>query len=344
MSSSALPLRFVPYHELDGRPNIIVDGAATEGTVLTLSHWPQAPPPPPGLSNDLSAQMALGYLAAPHHHGPAEAVSNNHFDQDGLVSVYTLTAPDEARRLAALLTDLAAAGDFAVYRDRRAARASMALAAWADPQRSPLGTAPDEYAEWAGLLYEELIGRLPEIVEYPERFRHLWETEDAHLSASEDLVATGRVVIREHSDLDLAIVEVPADAPAFGGHRFGSQWWPGLHPMAVHNAIDAFRVLTVTGQRYEFAYRYESWVQLCSRRPQPRVDLNPLAEELNESEGEGRWVFEGVGFLTPRLYLREAEESSVDLDQFLAMLRRHLCEGPRAWDPYTPGSPRRASD
>ena len=39
-------MRFVPYHELnDSTPNIIVDGAAGPGTVLTLSHWPKSGTP-----------------------------------------------------------------------------------------------------------------------------------------------------------------------------------------------------------------------------------------------------------------------------------------------------------
>ncbi|HEV2370437.1 MAG TPA: DUF6687 family protein [Acidimicrobiales bacterium] len=334
------PLAFVPYHLLDGRPNVIVDGSATDGTVLVLSHWPNAPAPPPGLERDLSAEMAVAYLDEPGFHGPAALVSNNHFDQDGLVSLYALTDPAGAQRLGDLLVDLAAAGDFAVYRHRDAARASMVLAAYADPDRSPLGPAPDDYAEWTGTLYEELLGRLPELVEYPERYRTLWADEDARLSESEQLVTSGRVSAREDANLDLAVVDVPGDGPTGGGHRFGGQWCPGLHPMAIYNALRAFTVLTVRGRQYEVVYRYETWVQYRSRRPRPRVDLRPLAAELNEIEKEGQWVFDGVSALTPRLHLVGADESSIGASRFEAMLRRHLSDSSPAWDPY--GSVRKA--
>ena len=58
-----------------------------------------------------------------------EAVSNNHFDQDGLVSIYALVAPEEAIARRSFLEDVARAGDFAVCRDRDAARVSMVLSA-----------------------------------------------------------------------------------------------------------------------------------------------------------------------------------------------------------------------
>src|SRR5690606_11234720 len=55
------PVEYVPYHELAGRPNVILDGSPTEGTVVTISHWP-GHPPPPEVADDLSAQMAFRML------------------------------------------------------------------------------------------------------------------------------------------------------------------------------------------------------------------------------------------------------------------------------------------
>lgn len=69
--------------------NIVVDGSPNASTVLTLSHWPGIAQPH-GLGTDLSAEMALRYLDDPCDHAPAEAVTNNHFDQDGLVGIHAL--------------------------------------------------------------------------------------------------------------------------------------------------------------------------------------------------------------------------------------------------------------
>jgi len=139
-------------------------------------------------------------------------------------------------------------------------------------------------------------------------------------------------------ELDLAVFSVPAEAPERGGHRFGAYWVAGLHPMAVNNATGCFAVLTVRGRHYEFAYRYESWVQYRTRRPRPRVDLRPLAETLNAAETSGgRWVFEGVETLIPRLYLRGGDESSLTAHEFRARLEPYLAHATPAWDPYASG-------
>jgi hypothetical protein len=328
-----VPLRYVPYHELGDTPNVVVDGAPGEGTVLAISHWPGTPCPP-GLQADLSAQMVFAYLERPDLRPGAGVVSNNHFDQDGLVSVAVLTDPARALARRELLVDLAAAGDFATFRDRRAAVASMAIAAYADEARSPIGPASGGYDEWCAALYEELLGRLPELLDDPGRYRGLWEEELASLTESEKLLGAGEASIEEHPDLDLAVVTVPEWAPDQGGHRFGGGWVGGLHPMAVYNATSRFRVLTLRGRSYEFAYRYESWVQYRSRRPLPRVDLSGLADELTALEDVGRWVFDGVGTITPRLHLDGSDESRVAPDRFLALVTAGLATGTPAWDPY----------
>jgi hypothetical protein len=135
-----LPLPFVPYHLLGDTPNVVVDGSATDATVLTLSHWPGSPTPVE-VRDDLSAQIALHALDHPEWFTGVEAVSNNHFDQDGLAAAFALVEPDGARQRAALVVDLAAAGDFATFRTRDGARLAMAVAAFADESRSPLDPA-----------------------------------------------------------------------------------------------------------------------------------------------------------------------------------------------------------
>ena len=88
----SVQLAFRPYDDLDGVPNVVVDGTATEATTLTLSHWPGSPALPVDLLADLSAEMAFRYLDRRDAlHGDATVVSNNHFDQDGLVGVFALS-------------------------------------------------------------------------------------------------------------------------------------------------------------------------------------------------------------------------------------------------------------
>jgi hypothetical protein len=331
-------LAYVPYGELDGRPNVVVDGSPAGGTVLCLSHWPGIGSPAE-FSADLSAQMAFRYLGSFDRHEGAELVSNNHFDQDGLLGVFALCEPAEALARRDLLVEVARAGDFAVTTSRAAAYISMALAALADPARSPLPRLPDDYGERTAVLYTELLGRLPLMCDQPERWHELWREEDATLIASEAAIASGAVRIEEVPDLDLAVVTVPPAAPSSGGHRFGGDWVSGLHPMAVHNATERGALLTVRGRHYVLAYRYESWVQFRSRSVRPRVDLGPLADRLNEEEaaagGSAVWTAEPVSGLTPVLAQPPESESSLDAAMVRAEVESHLRTAPPAWDPYS---------
>lgn len=328
------PLGFVPYHELGGRPNVIVDGSPADGTTLCLTHWPGIDSPPE-LRADLSAEMAFRYLRTFDRHAPAAAVSNNHFDQDGLVSVYALAFPRHAVARQRLLVDVARAGDFATFDQREAARVSMAIAAYATPGRSPLGALGSDYPAMTAQLYQELLGRLGELCDHPDRYRALWAEEDATLSATEAALASGKITIEEVPELDLAVVTTDDGCPSAGGHRFGGMWAPGPHPMALYNATRRFAVLVIRGQSYEFTFRYETWVQYQTSRPRPRVDLTGLAGRLNDEEtGPGHWTAEPVSDLTPALRLDGAQQSGIDPPVFRMLLEDHLRTSPPAWDPY----------
>lgn len=329
---SPISLRYEAYEATNDRPNVVVDGSPNPGTVLSLTHWPGIASPP-RTEADLSAQMAFRYLdRGADLHGDAELVTNNHFDQDGLVAVHALSAPDHALAHRDLLEDLAAAGDFGTYRFRAAARLSMVVHAYADPDRSPAAPlAEDPDAD----LYRELLGRLPELVADPDQVKDLWEEEDVALTESEAALASGLVRITEHPDVDLAVVDFADPDRYWSGHRFSHRAFEDIHPMAVNNATDRFALLVVRGRRYRFTYRYETWVQYRSRRPKARVDLAPLADELTAAEpGSAHWFAEPAGDLAPVLGLVDGAESGLDHAEVLSRLTRHLATAPVAWDPY----------
>ena len=82
-------------------------------------------------------------------------------------------------------------------------------------------------------------------------------------------------------------------------------------------------------------YRYESWVQLASRRPLMRIDLEGLAKQLSELEtAGGEWIFEGVNEVAPRLRLQGSCRSSIPAEEFLQHLCAVLRTAPPAWNPY----------
>ncbi|MBK5221304.1 MAG: hypothetical protein JJE52_00185 [Acidimicrobiia bacterium] len=326
-------LRFCPFDEVADEPNIVVDATPTTNTTLTLSHWPGSPPVAADIQADLSAQMAFRYLD--HHtsmHGAATAVSTNHFDQDGLVGIYALLSPADAMARRPQLEDLAAAGDFGTYRFRDSARASMVVSAFTDPDRSPLGTLPTGYGERTRHLYEEVLPRLPDLVDRVEQYRHVWAEEDAALTASEAAIDGGAVGIDERPDVDLAVVTVPSPS-SWWGHRFAGERYSAIHPMAIHNRTERGALLLVANGSYRFTYRYESWVEYRSRAIRPRVDLSALAEELTAAD-DVTWTSDSATVLTPELAPTAGASSSLEPSDVIARVVRHLHTAPTAFDPH----------
>jgi hypothetical protein len=349
--SAALPaaLSYVAPEELSGRANVVADGAPAAGTVLTLSHWPASPTPQP-LARDLSAEIAFAYLRAPKWwaHG-AEAVTNDHFDQDGLVSVFALCAPAAALQREAMLTEVARAGDFATFGSRDAARVAFALATLADVSRSPLAPPAaaqraSDGAAWTAELYRQLIERLPGLCDAPGASRQLWVEEDDAFAASERAIASGKVAIAERPAADLAVVHV--DPLFFSGRASGAgAGMLPVHPAAVHRATDAMRVLVCHGAGFYCYERYETWVKFVSRRLRPRADLGPLAARLCGLETSGAlWVADGPGALEPLLRLQpEGALSSLGSQTVVDIVTTYLTAAPGAWDPFAAGGGYRAS-
>ncbi|HEU5083478.1 MAG TPA: DUF6687 family protein [Acidimicrobiales bacterium] len=334
------PLRFVGYEASAREPNVVVDGSPNAGTVLVLSHWPGMPTPP-GVEADSSCQMVFRYLdRGADLHGDARAVTNNHFDQDGLAGVYALTDPDDGMRRRAQLEGLASAGDFGVAPDRTSARISMAVSALSDPATSPLSL-PAGYDEMCVVLYEHALAVLPAWLDDPDRCRELWAGEDAELDAGERALASGEVRIEERPEVDLAVVTLPASGRS-GGHRFAGRRFDGIHPMALHAATDrsVLLVLDPAASRHRLTCRYEGWVQFRSRPIRPRVDLVPLAARLTAEEtGGARWTATSPAELTPELTTDAAgPASSIDPQRLVFEVVRFLAEAPTAWDPYAPTS------
>ena len=314
-------MHFIAYDAAATVPNIVVDGAAAPGTVLTLSHWPKSGTPA-ALRADTSAEIVFNYLDTPSLHVDVDAVSNNHFDEDGLIGIFTLVKPALASRKRALLIEIARAGDFGVCRSRHAARIAFVLSAYAAPESSPLprATFAGPHRDVAVRLYEEMLPILPHLMTHVEDFQKLWEAEERALDESEAFLDGGIIEIESRGDRDLAIVRVPAHVPV-------------PHPMALHTRTPHSRLIVVHGTSAELRYRYEGWVQFVSRQVAPRVDLAPLAAELTAEEAAGRWVFDGVDHITPRLY-HDGPGTSLPVEDVVARMTQALRVGGAAWNPY----------
>lgn len=306
--------RFVPPTEAARRNHVLVDGAPLGATsTLVLSHWRGVPTPVP-LRRDLSTESVLAFLERPWLAGlerVPDALSVDHVDVDGVLAAWTLTDPASALQHAEVVREVARAGDFAWSRDRQALRAAFALVALMDPGTSGLDPAIFELAglERTGRLAEALLEVVPGLLADVPRHRRLWLAEDAAVSASEVDLASGRVRLREHPEVDLVVVEADPDLPRRPATLLGRPWPARCHPAVVHAASPATAVLEVAGGEIELRYRYESWVDVVSFVPRARRELYELAAELEAAEpGGARWSWTGASATLPRLRVSPASD------------------------------------
>ena len=292
-------LSYCDYGNLGGRPNVIVDGSPTDGTVITLSHWPGVDAPA-HLARDLSAEMAFAYLDDPESWIDAEYVSNNHLDSDGLAGVYALTAPDHALAHRDLLIEIARAGDFEHSDDRTARRLQAAIASRSE----------------AGDGYPELLDALPGWLDDPDSVRTHWERDEEALTADLDRVERGELEIDEYPDVGLSVVETD---------RF-------IDPRALYPCIDGFTVLELAGRRARIVDRYEGWVKVVSRTVRRRRDLRPLAERLSAID-DVEWRATGPDDLHPMA--EPDDETSLDRNVLTREIVEYLGEAPVAFDPFS---------
>src|SRR4051794_523463 len=109
-------MRFEYYSDaLLDVPKLSVDG--TVANSIHFSHW-QGNETPASLKADTSTEIALNLVASPQRDELTrgiELVTNNHFDTDGVLSVWTLLQGERALELRERLIPAAEAGDFSEW-------------------------------------------------------------------------------------------------------------------------------------------------------------------------------------------------------------------------------------
>ena len=114
-----------------------------------------------------------------------------------------------------------------------------------------------------------------------------------------------------------------------------------VHNIALYEQTNMSRVvLLLPEQRYLVRYRYETWVELASHRPPPRIDLRPFAALLESFEGSpGEWIADDVSSAIPQLQQHGGDgESSITPGLFVRLLAQHLRDNAAdealLWSPY----------
>ncbi len=278
---------------LRGTPLLCVDGVVEEG--LNVSHWP-GNRTPAHLKADTTTEMTLKLARDP---GRADwlrgvsVVTNNHFDTDGLLSVYACLRPEEALRHEKELVQAARTGDFGEFNSPEAFKFDAVVTAFDDDRRSPVAAEirgrnePERYQ----ILYDRLLALMPDLLGDASRYKELWA--DSLRSLLRSLMRIKDVTrVREHPEARLTVIE--ALEP--------------VEPMARWNVAGHHRVLTATrsdrGYLYEIAFRIFSWFETVTPPRGSRLDLSGVAMELDRMERttDGRWTYTGNDSLDARLF------------------------------------------
>lgn len=288
---------FVPFSQLRRQPTIVVDSTGL-GAALTLAHWRGAATPEP-LRADTSAGSVLRALQAPPTPGlEATAVTANHFDIDGFVGVWSLLNPEPALRHEHLLRLTATLGDFREinWHDPQADHA-LQLVCWLNAEEKarfyePFGAPARRRREdeASAEKFAWFLPRFQDVLENPERSRAVWEPEVARVRQAVGVMQSARTTTRAYPEIGLLVVSTPAPLPYY----------------ALFGASEGFdMVLSLyDDNRYEFEYKYTTWIDLESRPTLPRLPLTGLAARLNAQEQTTRrWTFDGITDTGPLLRL-----------------------------------------
>src|SRR5436190_8502154 len=108
-------------------PKLSVDGTVDQA--IHFSHW-HGNQTPPEVKADTSTEIALNLMASPQREKLTrgiDLVTNNHFDTDGVLSVWTVLNAKRALSLREQLIAAAEAGDFSELSSTDGVRASIVI-------------------------------------------------------------------------------------------------------------------------------------------------------------------------------------------------------------------------
>src|SRR5258706_7431702 len=121
-------MRFKFYDEqLADVPKLSIDG--TVDNAIHFSHW-KGNKTPASVKADTSTEIALNLVSAPDREELTQGidlVTNNHFDTDGVLSVWTVLTGERALELREKLIAAAEAGEFSELSTQAGVRASIVI-------------------------------------------------------------------------------------------------------------------------------------------------------------------------------------------------------------------------
>jgi hypothetical protein len=291
---------FIPFHKLNDREAIIVDGAHSSG--LILSHW-KGQNTIEGIADDTSGAVVLNAIAneLPGIHN--QLITATHFDIDGLVGVWSLFAYDRALPYAKVLKAVARIGDFReLDLSRDEDDTALKIVCWIDAEERNRFYVPfgEEYEIKACQeKFEWFLTNFGAVVINPDEFKSVWEKDYLRIKKDYAIIHSDVSNISVQKNIGLTRIKTP-------------------NPVSYYALFSATHgsdiVLSMYSEnRYELEYKYTTWVDIVSRPTLPRIPLKPLCDELNLMETSGKkWFCDSINDTGPLLRIENSELSKAE--------------------------------
>ena len=226
-----------------------------------------------------------------------ELVTNNHFDTDGVLSVWTVLTGERALELREQLIPAAEAGDFSEFKNEAAVRASIVIQGSDQPipdsdSHSPLAFQLAGENVDDARAYELVLPEVERLLTKTDEYEPLWRSAWEKIAAALESFERGASTVTEFSETGLSLITLAPDI--FSPSGFNPTRHAAPFTAISHYAKGRLFLITTPlkdGWAYRIDYPYYSWAETVVRPRIQRRDFSKLLAELNQLEGDqaGTW-------------------------------------------------------
>lgn len=283
---------FIPFYEVKNHVGdvLVVDAHHPQG--FDLSHWRGASIPE-GCAADTSTEIVLKAIEQNLPELNYGFVTNNHYDIDGFLGVWSTFNPSIALERKALLVEMAQIADFReINFEFPEWKKALKLVCWLNYEEAEKFYPPFGAPE---IAEKEMEACVPKYHHFLKVFSYMLQLDIDDIPETKEyqLVIAQIAGQPERTSLDfIRLSTVKSQEP--------------LHYYCSYaGSENADMVLSqYANNRYELEYKYTTWVQ-TTRLHFPRIDLKPLAERLNALEkSDYQWDAEHFTDTAPILRLK----------------------------------------
>jgi hypothetical protein len=332
-------MRFEYYHSgLEDVPKLSVDG--TVDNAVHFSHW-QGNQTPFELKADTSTEIALKLVAAPNRDELTrgiELITNNHFDTDGVLSVWTVLTGERALELRERLIPAAEAGDFSELTSEAGVRTSIVIQGSDQPipdtdSRSPLAFQLAGENVDDARAYQLVLPEIERLLTRIDEYEPLWRSEWDKIAAAIESFERGASTVTEFGEAGVSLITLAPDV--FSPSGFNPTRHAAPYTAISHYAKGQLFVITTplkNGWSYRIDYPYYSWAETLVRPRIERRDFSQVLRRLNQSEGEhtGTWKLDTSELASAIKFLGEdgmLATSTLAPDEVAQAIRTEMVSG-----------------